>query len=291
MFEARSTEGMRRRGFARSSWLWALALLCLACGASRAQAPEPARDFPPLQPPGTRALPQPDAPLTPPIVLPEIPRTPSVETASDSAFVYRLGVDDELQVRVLGQPDLSVASLRVLPDGSVHYPGCGTLWAQGRTVDEVTGELKVCLSRLLRYPEVQAMVLTFGAQRVYVMGEVTIPQDHEYRKGITALQAIAQAGGFLSSARRQHVAVFRRTGPESSEVFQLDLSEAFREGARMQDLPLRPYDIVYVPKTTIANWNVFVDQFFRQNISPFTFYLEGWNAFNVERNNAILRTR
>lgn len=287
------------RGPAWRPALGLLGLLGLLLGAAlspiRAQdgPPEPRRDFPPVGTPGRRAEPAPPPGQTTFPTNPTETGEPSVvpnwiPVLPDSENVYRVGVNDEIAVRTIGQPEFS-AVVRVLPDGSMSFPGCGTIWAQGRTAAEIAAELKRRMSRLVRFPEVDAMVAEFADQRIYVMGEVNIPQDHEYRRGMTALQAVAQAGGFTPAAKRKNVFVLRRTGPSASEVFQLDLSQAFEAGEGPSDIILRPYDIVYVPKTLIANWNIFVDQVFRQNISPFTLFIEGWNAFHINDTTTIVR--
>jgi len=265
--------------------------MLLALVVTAQDAPEPRRDFPPLRSPHAVA---PDTTWTSPPNGPKTgeqpPSTPPNQAARpDSTARYLLGVGDELTVTVIGQPELSRV-IRVLPDGSITYPGVeGTLFVLGRTPEEAGLMLKEKLGRLLRYPELQLMVTAFGAQLVYVMGEVEIPGDHEWHKGMTALQALAQAGGFKSTGKGNSVVVVRRTGPDSADVYQLDLRHALEQGGAASDLAVQPFDIIYVPRTFIANFNLVVDQWLRQNISPFTLYIEGWNAFHINSTRTIIR--
>jgi hypothetical protein len=53
---------------------------------------------------------------------------------------------------------------------------------------------------------------------------------------------------------------------------------------------LQPNDVVYVPRTFIANLNVFVDKFIRQNIAPFAAYITGWQALHVDDLSWKVRT-
>ncbi|MBK8231454.1 MAG: polysaccharide biosynthesis/export family protein [Candidatus Eisenbacteria bacterium] len=279
-------------------------LFAPALGSAQDQ-PEPQRDFPPLVSPDAPRSPYrdptPPSPGEPGIEEPspgeegpdasgsEIKPPVALPAEADTTQRYFIGVGDELSVLVVGQPDLSRA-VRVLPDGSFTYPGVeGTIFALGRTADDVGQEIRQKLGRILRFPDCQLMVNTFGEQRVYVMGEVEIPGDHQFHKGMTALQALAQAGGFKSSGKQNQVVVIRRTGAESAEVFSLDLKQALIDGGARTDMPLRPFDIIFVPKTFVGNLNVFVDQWMRQNIAPFTLFLEGWNAFNVNSSRTIFR--
>ena len=49
-----------------------------------------------------------------------------------------------------------------------------------------------------------------------------------------------------------------------------------------KDLPLKPFDIVYVPRTFIGSVGVLLDQYFAQLTPPFSLYMVGWNAFHVD---------
>jgi len=281
-------------------WLLVLTLIQFAAVprcAAQDEAPRPPRDFPPVARPGVipPIAPGPSTPRDPILPTPESERppnsSPDVPATPGSASreqVYRIGVGDELSIEVLGEPQLSRV-VRVLPDGSIQYPGIGSIYVLGKTTVEATSELMTGLGRILRYPDAQLIVNSFGDQRVFVMGEIEIPGDHAFHKDMTALGAIAQAGGFRNTAQRGQVLVFRRTGPEACEVFPLDMRDAMDAEHPVGDLGLRPFDIVHVPKTFIANLNVFVDQWMRQNISPFTLYLEGWSAFNVNGTRTIVR--
>jgi hypothetical protein len=83
--------------------------------------------------------------------------------------------------------------------------------------------------------------------------------------------------------------VLRRSEQAEAEFFQLDLTRPLEGEGAEEDMLLLPSDIVYVPKSFIADVNVFVDQYIRQNIAPFTLYIEGWNAFNLTQSRVIVR--
>lgn len=270
--------GWPRRPRGIGVWAGGLSLLFAPFAPAAAAGDDP-KDFPPLQAPGR---PAPAAPSAPPETTPETPApTPAPTPAGgDELEAYRLGVGDEVEVAVLAQPTLS-GIVKVRPDGALTTPGAGTIHALGRTPEEVGREIEEKLASILRHPHVDLVVTNFGEQRVFVMGEVNQPGDKPFYKGVTALQAIAQCGGVLPTGKHGSVLVLRRTGSEEMELHRLDLSGALEGEGVGQDLRLRPYDIVYVPKTFIAGLNDFVDQYFRRMVPPFTLYLEGWKAFNV----------
>lgn len=221
-----------------------------------------------------------------------IPAPPPSYTASSTSGgelqreidTYRLSVYDEVLLTVLGSPDLS-GTTRVLPDGSLTIPGVGPIFVLGSTVPEVTAKVEESLGSILRFPQASVAVSNFGARRIFVMGEVGIPGDHEYHRGMTALGAVAQAGGFNNNAKRSSVIVLRRLGPNEAIAYRVDLRGPLKGKDLDKDLPVRPFDVIYVPKTFIASVNVLMDQYVRQMTPPFTLYIEGWNAFNIDETN------
>lgn len=194
---------------------------------------------------------------------------------------YRLHVGDELNLMVVGQPEFS-RIVKVRPDGRLDAPGVGEIEASGRTVAEVTEEVRTGLRRLIRYPEVSMMLTTYAALQVYVFGEVKTPGAHPYVQNMTALHAIGAAAGPMNSGKLSGVVVLRRTGPNALDVYPVNLDQALDGDAAARDLYLQPYDVVFVPRTFIADLNLFVDRFIRQNIAPFTAYIVGWQALHVD---------
>lgn len=270
-----------------------LGLQVLSCaGGADLRLDSSMRDFPPLEDPA-RPAPAPESGFEQPDTVryvPNIGSTSPSDAVPPSKFedVYRLGVGDELQIVVIAAPDFN-RLVKVLPDGSITAPGAGTIHVLGLTAEETSARLEGSLGRLLRFPDVDVVVAAYGDHVVYVMGEVTLPGDHIYRKGMSVLQALAAAGGFKESGKRSSVLVFRRTGLHEAELHKIDLEDPLEgDGTLEEDLVLRPYDIVYVPRTWIADVNVFVDQWFRQNLSALTFYLTGWDAYSVTKDRVVI---
>jgi polysaccharide export outer membrane protein len=94
--------------------------------------------------------------------------------------------------------------------------------------------------------------------RFFVLGEVVKPGVVKYTEPMDVVEAVAQAGGFLITAQRGQVVVVRGDvrSPQIYEVNVLGMMEG-RFGERFT---LQRNDIVYIPRTFIADWNVFVTQ-------------------------------
>lgn len=191
--------------------------------------------------------------------------TPIPQARAASASPYLIEPGDELDVRFFYNPELN-EEVQVRPDGNISLPLVGEIQAAGRTPTQLEGNLRDSYSRELRQAAITVMVKGFAGQRVYVDGEVGEPQMVNIAGNLSAMQAIASAGGFKPSARKGEVLVIRRSGGTQPVVIPVNLDAAISGRDTGQDITLQPYDIVYVPRTAIAEVNQFIDQYFRQNI-------------------------
>lgn len=185
--------------------------------------------------------------------------------AAGTGASYVIEPGDALDVRFFYNPELN-EEVQVRPDGNISLPLVGEMRAAGRTPTQLETSLRDSYSRELRQAAITVMVKGFAGQRVYVDGEVGTPQMVNIAGNLSTMQAIASAGGFKPSARKGEVLVIRRSGTPQPVVIPVDLDAAISGADTNQDLMLQPYDIVYVPRTAIAEVNQFIDQYIRQNI-------------------------
>src|SRR5690606_6143302 len=95
----------------------------------------------------------------------------------------------------------------------ISLPLIEPVMAADRTIEEVKRTLSAAYSRELLRPEVSLGVKSTVPLKVFVMGEVGNPGVYDMPGDINALQAVAQAGGFKTSANTNSVVIIRR-GPE-----------------------------------------------------------------------------
>jgi len=82
------------------------------------------------------------------------------------------------------------------------------------------------------------------AREAYVLGAVNQPRPIPYTKDLTVAGAIASVYGTINGAYMHHVAVVRGS-LQNPQIAIVDYKRVIRGEA--QDMPLQPYDIVYVP--------------------------------------------
>jgi polysaccharide biosynthesis/export protein len=181
------------------------------------------------------------------------------ESAEVERRGYRIEPNDTLLIKYPFHPEMDQETM-VRPDGTVTATGVGALPAAGLTSVELASQLKAKTSHRLKNPEVVVTISRYGERGIYVGGEVGRPQMLVYRKGLTPLQAVMAAGGFLPTARLDSVILVRQNGgSEPLLTRKIDLGRVVHRG-EPEPLALAPQDIIYVPRTGIANANVWVRQ-------------------------------
>ena len=180
-------------------------------------------------------------------------------TWSDDEPAYRLFPGDELDIAVPSAPELG-KTVTVQPDGRISLPLITPVMVADRTTVQAQDALDAAYASQLRTPEVYVTVKTAGPLRVFVGGEVDKPGVYDMSGDINALQAVIQAGGFKTTAKREQVVIIRRTSGGGAMMRTVDLKQGISRPDRTDLVPLRRFDIVYVPRTGLASAGVFMQQ-------------------------------
>jgi protein involved in polysaccharide export with SLBB domain len=140
--------------------------------------------------------------------------------------------------------------------------------AAGRSAGELQQELSAAYSSQLLRPDV-TVVVRAQPIKVFVGGEVAKAGVYDMPGDMDALRAIVEAGGFQDTAKRSQVVIIRRSRDGRPMMRTVNLDKPFRDAGHADLVPLRRFDIVYVPKTGLAEIGVFMTQM--RNALPITF--------------------
>lgn len=183
-------------------------------------------------------------------------------------YQYRLGAGDALRLAFVVEEGLDT-DVVLGPDGQGAFPAVGPVSVGGLTVRDASQRLTEAYYGVLRNPQVQITVTTYGASQIYVGGEVKTPGVVQIRGEMNSAQAILAAGGFAETAGTGKVIVLRRVadGRLASRIVD---ARALINADQRQDFLLHPGDLIFVPRSKIAEVNLFVRQYLN-GVLPFNF--------------------
>jgi polysaccharide export outer membrane protein len=125
---------------------------------------------------------------------------------------YKLAPGDRITVTVFGQPELS-GDFLIDGAGNIQMPLIGAVAVGQNTIDACQRRLAERLADgLLNNPRVSVRVSEY--RPVHVLGDVRLPGSYPFRFGLSALGAIALAGGVGLSDVRQSVVMAELLGGE-----------------------------------------------------------------------------
>jgi len=168
---------------------------------------------------------------------------------------FILGPGDRLEIAVYRNDDLK-RTIQIDPSGKIMYPLVGDIQAGGLSIFQLRDKVRDGLVKYVVEPQVTVGVVSTQNQKVIVLGEVKNPGFFQAESSVTAIEAISRAGGFTLDGKKKSVLLIRG-GMKKPELMSLDLEKALTEGDLTQNIALQRGDIIYVPRTTIANVNRF----------------------------------
>ncbi|MDF2619539.1 MAG: Soluble ligand binding domain protein [Xanthobacteraceae bacterium] len=181
---------------------------------------------------------------------------------------YRLGLGDKLKIKYFLTREMD-EDLTVAPDGTIAPRAIGQLRVEGLTLAAAQESVRRASKVELTDQKVVISLEEAVSAKVYIGGMVERPGPYnlsEMRNG--TLQSILTAGGFTEEARTGQVAIIRR-GPDNLPMLRLiNVKDIIQTGFTLDDVQLASGDIIYVPRSSISELNVWIDQFI-EKVVPF----------------------
>ena len=178
---------------------------------------------------------------------------------------YRIGPYDVLELRVLGEPEMSASAIKVSADGFIQVPFVDDdIRAQCLTERELSAVIAEKLKKLLKYPEVSIGVKEYNSIPVAIIGAVNAPGRFRMERRVSLLELITFAGGVRTESGKT-VTLVRQTAEtqcDNSTVVEAGASmedhvtevislKSLLEGAPEPNRLMRPGDIVIVPMADV----------------------------------------
>ena len=170
--------------------------------------------------------------------------------ASAAVDVYRIGVDDRLQISVWRNPELSL-TVPVRPDGKISVPLIGDIQAGGLLPEEVGSDIEKKLAYYIRDPKVAVIVAELRSHefltRIRVTGAVRTPRSMPFRQGMTVLDAVLESGGVNEFAAPNRTKIHRKVDGKT-RIIPVKLEDILTDGKLNTNIDLTPGDVVTVPE-------------------------------------------
>jgi polysaccharide export outer membrane protein len=164
---------------------------------------------------------------------------------ANNADPYVIGRDDELEIVVWNQPQLS-GKVIVASDGTIAMPLIGRVPAAGQTSDSLQADLDKRYDRYVHGANVTVRVSDPASHVFYALGQVNKPGAYKLHSGEVLSQALAEAGGLAEFADAGKIRILRHKDSETV-VLTVNYNVVRSGGDVSADVPVEPGDTVQVP--------------------------------------------
>ena len=160
---------------------------------------------------------------------------------------YRLGPEDVISVSVFNQDRYSRSGITVPPSGRISLSLIpGGVFVNGKTVDEVAELIKKKYDEYIIDPQVTVSLDKASSYRYSVIGDVGQPGIRLMNHRLTVTEALAEAGGVLSTGDKSKVVVLRRQANGVLSPIAVNVSAIYK-GRAPDNTYLVPGDQIVVP--------------------------------------------
>ncbi len=159
---------------------------------------------------------------------------------------------EELKTAITTQDRGQSRLVVVSPDGQISLPYVREVPAAGMTAQDLAADVEKRYRKFLSNISVSVAVLAAHSNRVYVSGQVGRPNFYELPSTVSLTQLISMAGGFARHANTHQVVVISRSadGLPQGNVYNMD--DIIGKGDLRADPIIKQYDVVFVPRTRMA---------------------------------------
>jgi protein involved in polysaccharide export with SLBB domain len=160
---------------------------------------------------------------------------------------YKLGPEDIISVEVFNQDRYSRKNIIIPPSGRVSLSLIpGGIFVNGKTVDEVAQMITKKYDEFIIDPQVTVSLDKAASYRYSIIGDVGQPGVRLMNHRMTVTEAIAEAGGVLSTGDRGKVYVLRRQSTGFVAPIVVNVSAIYK-GKAPDTTYLVPGDQIVVP--------------------------------------------
>ena len=184
------------------------------------------------------------------------------DSATHEDADYRIQPGDSLALDFYMNSEFNDTTT-VDPNGKIVLRMVGPIQAAGLTPSQLAQSIDKAYINELRNPGAVVHLKNMPGRQIYVQGEVAKPGAFPLQPGMTAVQALALAGGVTVDSAPEKTVLIRHDACGQSQGSKVDLASALKNPGSGDDVALMARDTVVVPRSTIANVDLWVKQHIR----------------------------
>ncbi|HEX2270930.1 MAG TPA: polysaccharide biosynthesis/export family protein [Pyrinomonadaceae bacterium] len=168
---------------------------------------------------------------------------------------YRLGPEDVISIEVFNQDRYTRKGITVPPSGRISLQLIpGGIFVNGKTPEEVARYIEKQYDEYIIDPQVTVTLEKAASYRYAILGDVLQPGVRLMNRRMTVTEAIAEAGGVLTTGDRSKVRVLRRKADGQMGEIVVNVSAIYK-GKELDNVYLAPGDQVLVPGNKLKTFH------------------------------------
>jgi polysaccharide biosynthesis/export protein len=182
--------------------------------------------------------------LAAPFHAPSLAQAPAGAPSAAASSAYVLGADDEIEITVFGQKDMSNKT-RIRSDGTITLPYLDSIQAAGRTTAQLSALIanRYKQGGILAAPSINVEITNYASRTVTILGSVPNAGLYALDKPYSVAAIVAKAGGIRPDGANV-VVLTPANGQPPLRIALTDMSGA--AGRRVE-----PGDNLFVPRAEL----------------------------------------
>jgi len=176
----------------------------------------------------------------------------SLQEPTEEKGPYRLRIGDRLYITVYGEPNTNRV-VEVDYTGSISYLLVDSVFALGKTIDELRQELDVGIRKYFKHAIVTITPVQFGGQYYTILGQVNNPGKKILQQKTTLLEALCSAGGFSMGSFRSQTTELADLGhafvAREGDYVPVDFRRLVIDGDLSENIDIETGDYIFIPNS------------------------------------------
>ncbi|MBK9303590.1 MAG: polysaccharide biosynthesis/export family protein [bacterium] len=208
--------------------------------------------------------------------------------ARNAEYTFQAG--DTFDVVFKYDKELDQRNVQILPDGRMSISGFENVSVSGMTISQVDSLMTAAFAKDYLAPDLTIILKEFGKSTVYVLGSVNKPGEYNLPEFGAACCRPSRRPAASTRPPPVPKSLLIRATPEGFLYRHFDLSHLEKQGLPSAEaLDLRPYDIIYVPRSPIGDLAAFTDQVLGSLLKFDQLFWDIYAITNLDKIDTILR--